>query len=406
MFSVALTLAIVLATAALSFGGAEKQLKRPPQRPRPELHVIYLSPYGPAATPDILANVAALAAAGSTIPLWNYSVVAYDGNTYQGTMVGRNPSFHGGRTTSIPTVIIPIIFHMPGGTTFDPTAVDATCGFSSSAVTLVQQSPLLASYSGNLDGVSVGTGQYTDLFQRANFWTEVSVTGNSYHTVLSPVTVLAAQSLSPTSADAIVVPKTTYVTCGPLGVISNSWFDTQIQAMFPGLAGSGVGPTVFPIFLLYNVVQSSGDPSTFPANCCILGYHAAFGIPTQTYSPLGFDGLSLFGTGYTSTMSHEIGEWMDDPLGSNLTPAWGAEGQVTAGNCQNNLEVADPLSPGFPTSTNPFSVPLNGTTYTLQELAFYSWFYGLTPSNAAGGKYSDNGTFTGTAIGCPPGGTN
>ena len=50
----------------------------------------------------------------------------------------------------------------------------------------------------------------------------------------------------------------------------------------------------------------------------------------------------------------------------------------------------------------------NGYTYTLQELAFFSYFYG-GPSFAAGGAYSNNGTLTSdagavcVAVGrCPP----
>jgi len=42
-----------------------------------------------------------------------------------------------------------------------------------------------------------------------------------------------------------------------------------------------------------------------------------------------------------------------------------------------------------------------GVTYTLQELAFYSWFLGSSPSLGAGGKYSDNGTFKGFAQSLP-----
>jgi hypothetical protein len=51
-------------------------------------------------------------------------------------------------------------------------------------------------------------------------------------------------------------------------------------------------------------------------------------------------------------------------------------------------------------------VTLNGNTFTLQELTFYSWYFGQSPSLGAGGGYSDNGTFIGYAKPCPPGGTN
>jgi hypothetical protein len=101
--------------------------------------------------------------------------------------------------------------------------------------------------------------------------------------------------------------------------------------------------------------------------------------------------------------AHEIGEWLDDPLGTNPTPLWGGIGQV--GGCQNNWEVGDPLSgTNFPAITMP-----NHVTYNPQENAFWSWFYSADHDpnfeGTAGGKYSMNGTFGGPSKVCPPGGT-
>jgi hypothetical protein len=89
---------------------------------------------------------------------------------------------------------------------------------------------------------------------------------------------------------------------------------------------------------------------------------------------------------------------MNDPLGSNATPPWGGIGQVAAGSCQDNFEVGDPLTGTL------FAIALNGYTYHMQELAFFSWFFNspTTASLGAGGVFSSNGTFTGD---CPPGGT-
>jgi hypothetical protein len=109
---------------------------------------------------------------------------------------------------------------------------------------------------------------------------------------------------------------------------------------------------------------------------------------------------ALINTSDVSAMTHEVAEWMDDPLGTNATPAWGHVGQVSA--CQSNLEVGDPLS-GSEASL--LFMTMNNVTYHMQELAFFSWFMG-GPSLGAGGKFSDNGTFSGASKPCPPGGTN
>ena len=87
-------------------------------------------------------------------------------------------------------------------------------------------------------------------------------------------------------------------------------------------------------------------------------------------------------------MSHEVAEWMNDPFGNNPTPAWGHTGQVAG--CQNNLEVGDPLSG---TLAPPIYNPANKFTYHMQELAFFSWFYGA-PSVGVNGWFSNNDTFT------------
>ena len=68
---------------------------------------------------------------------------------------------------------------------------------------------------------------------------------------------------------------------------------------------------------------------------------------------------------------------MDDPFRINPTPLWGNIGQVQ-GACQGNLEVGEPLTgTDVPDVTMP-----NGYTYHLQELAFFSWFFGAPPTRS------------------------
>ena len=104
------------------------------------------------------------------------------------------------------------------------------------------------------------------------------------------------------------------------------------------------------------------------------------------------------------TLSHEVGEWMDDPFTFNPTPRWGRIPKWIASSpngspqpdCQTNLEVGDPLA-----FRPDISVAMSSGTFHVQELAYASWFYSQNfPSTGAGGRYSDGGTFTRPAWAC------
>ena len=173
----------------------------------------------------------------------------------------------------------------------------------------------------------------------------------------------------------------------------------MLQQIFNKLLASesaNINSSKFPIFLFYNTVMAAN--SSGGSKCCILGFHAAVSqnaaiapnksARVQTYAFIDFETSGAFPPSIhdTSIAAHEVGEWMDDPFGNNPTPAWGHTGQV--GGCQNNLEVGDPL-----TGTNiPTVTGGNGFSYHLQELAFFSWFYG-EPSIAVNNWFSDNNTF-------------
>jgi hypothetical protein len=161
-----------------------------------------------------------------------------------------------------------------------------------------------------------------------------------------------------------------------------------------------ISPTQFAAFLLKNVVSSSAEPPTFATHCCFGGYHGATGSPVQTFAVMDYDTTGQVPNFRDiSVASHEIGEWMNDPLGTNSTPKWGNVGQVTG--CQSNLEVGDPLSGTFMPV-----IKMDGYDYHAQELTFFSWFFNAKsgPSIGVGGKFSGNGTFDGPSKDCPAGG--
>jgi hypothetical protein len=396
-----LTLAIA---ASLSAPQSRAQQRNATVTATPVKHkVFYYQPRKEPLPAETLDLIKSQAAAAQTIPLWTYSTVAKDGKTYTGSMVGRSPFAHGHRITTIPTYLVPVILTFQDtGEVFDPTTADGCGPANESVIQLIQNSPLIGEPNFTINGVNVGVGQYLDEFQRANFWAKVA--GTPYHTTFGTnPTVLAPVHLTVPIADGVTVVGV----CRDMAEMDIDWWDNQLQTVIiPALAVEGVGPANFPQFIFDSVAEYT---NANPNNCCVLGYHNSYlnsGV-FQTYSVNEYDTSGAIG-GDTSVMSHEMAEWLDDPDGSNAVPAWGAEGQVTAGNCQANLEVGDPLSPGFGTPTNSFSFTntSTGVTYTLQELAFYSWFLGSNPSLGAGGKYSDNGAFSGYAKACPPGGTN
>jgi hypothetical protein len=330
---------------------------------------------------------------------------AATGTPIPGVMVGQSPFGGNLSATTIATPVIPVILTTnaiatkitnglvaatkPGITVFDPTAADNVCLSSPNNVplTLMEQSPIFQSVEFTFGGTTVGTTQYIDAFQRANFWQFVG--GTDYHTIVNPQ-VRAPVSVNLSGNQGLAI---SFRGCGPLAIVS---FETMYHQIFPTLlASERVNSSQFPIFLFYNTVMSISSPNDLK-DCCILGFHAAITqnarSPVQTYAFIDFDTSRRFGGKFsdTSIAAHEIGEWMDDPFANNPTPPWGHVGQVSG--CQSNLEVGDPL-----TRTNiPTVTGANGFPYHLQELAFFSWFYGA-PSIAVNGWFSDNNTFTSDA---------
>jgi hypothetical protein len=139
---------------------------------------------------------------------------------------------------------------------------------------------------------------------------------------------------------------------------------------------------VLPIFLVSDVEFSPGPFS---------GYHSVLqGNPNQTYIVASYMDTSAEAPDVT-VLSHEIGEWMDNPLGVNNVPAWGPTPQLS---CDTRLEVGDPLEGDIR------NVVTEAFTYHVQELAYFSWFARNIPSLAANGQYSTNGSFASPAPPC------
>lgn len=323
-----------------------------------------------------MANVNAINAAGPNIPMWSSSFTV-NGTTFPFTMIGTNPA-SGSATTTVPVVIIPIRYTFSNGTSLSATGT--VCGDTQTSVQRVQNSPIFQSSPFSPGGTNVGTTQYVDAYQRANFWTAVSGTSPNYHVLLNP-TVAALQTIS--------VPRRSGTTvagpCARIGEIDINFFDARAQTIIRNL---GIPATSLPLFVSYNSFLTSGG------SCCILGYHSATAAG-NTYAVAAYSDPNIFSVPIQDihALSHEIGEWMDDPFGTNPTPAWGNVGQVSG--CQNNLENGDPVT-GIA-----FTATTGGFTYHPEDLVFLPWFARQTPSTSVNHWYTFLNTFATAAPACP-----
>lgn len=308
---------------------------------------------------------------------WNSSFV-YKNKTYKYNMVGTAPST--GTSTTIPVFIIPVKLSYvtsSGTKTFSPLAK------LSNGQTVLQNtafSPIFKALDFKSGGVDLGTTQYIDAYQRGNFWGTVSG-ASGYHVKLGIPKLLPTLALTVPAADGKVATEFG-ITVGTADIF---WFDAQIQNYMT--AHTQIVPNSLPIFITYDSYLTEFG------GCCIGGYHSSFGsiAAPQAYAHFTYiDHVGIFAQD-VSALSHEVGEWLDDPLVVN-----------TSGNpvqC-GILENGDPEE-GF-ANYGGFSYTLNGFTYTLQDLVFLPYF-GAPASTSVNNSLSFQGNPFGLGI-CSNGG--
>jgi hypothetical protein len=267
----------------------------------------------------------------------------YSGKSYNSIFVGAKPN--SGKSTTVPVYIIPMKLTY-GSTTVDPTAPDYT---GSSPVTNTVNSPIFGVLDYKQNGVDLGTTQYEDAFERAVLWGKVQK-HPTYHVLLGAPTVEPVQ--------AYTVPKADGGTSSPFGIpvvtADINWLDTQVNNLIKSLK---IPPNSLPIFITTQTYLTSGG------GCCIGGYHSYTG--SQAYSVFTYISNSsstvTFGQD-VAALSHEVGEWLDDPLTNN--------GNVPSA-C-GIYEVGDPLE--GTTNYGAYPYTLNGMVYHLQDLVTPPYF--------------------------------
>jgi hypothetical protein len=265
-------------------------------------------------------------------------------------MVGAAPST--GKSTTVKVFLIPVKL-LISGHTFNPTTAKEG---GESVVQLTVESPIFQKQTYTLEGTNIGDTQYEDAFQRANFWGTVK-SHPGYHVLLGGPTIEPTLTLSPGSNGA-VLSSNPFGGGGPTALVNINYIDPQFGAYIT--AHPEITPDSLPIFMTDDTYLTGGPPIL--NFCCIGGYHSAKG--PQAYSHFTFIRVPGDFSQDVAALSHEVGEWMDDPGVKGAFNPVCAPGEI--------LEVGDPEE-GF-TNYGDFPYPLGGFTYNLQDLVFLEYF--------------------------------
>ena len=385
-----------------------------------------------------------------TIPHWTFQYTDPTNHvTYTITMAGSDPR-QGGSST-IHTVIIPLkmdfvaanqdlssLVHQ-GYAGFVPHIFNHTFdGSTKVAQTLASPEFTSSNYTAVLGGDS---GQYGDAYMRAQF----NKIGSSYHVRLVNDATLPTVTLDVPAekgiaydrpADQWRVEHGLQATGNLTGLAESGWFSTELQSLMGSLQ---IDAQTVPIFLTDNVLLYTKVDKfkvTY-TNCCILGFHGA-GMPVghgsgsangtgkqpvQTFiysayvTPATYSGFLSDYTGSRTApkptrglsdihaLSHEVGEFLDDPFVNNAVRPWKS---LTAPQypCTHVLENGDPVVGVW------FGLPGNadanaGGLWHPEDLVFAQWFGDGGVETPVGSSWDGRLTFmgplnTGITIGITP----
>jgi len=339
-----------------------------------------------------------------TIPFW-VSPYQSGGQAYDALMVGTDPAL-GSATTTVPVVIVPLrmVFARDGAVLEFPGMGEELAG-----------SPFFTSVP-----YVVGTTQYLDAYRRADFWSQVATTSPDYHTLLGTPTIVPTRTLNVPAAlgHTFVVPGTNRL----FGYVDGTWLSLQLKQLLGSLR---IDPRALAVFLAPNAIGTLSSSDACPGPTCFGfgGYHSALisgnpflgAQPPQSVNTYVYADFEDLGDAVPSGLdvhllpvSHELLEWLDDPLTFAAqpnqqdpflgrapgTPPWTSP-YWTLG-CTSIYEVADPLADGAPF----VGVPDSGHIDLFADAVFQSWFARQSPSTAFGGRYDIIGVFQGFSDSC------
>ena len=284
---------------------------------------------------------------------WNFTYT-YNSNNYSDRFVGNAPT---GAANTTPSFIIPLKI-VVAGQTFSTSTVQAN-GQTALADTVA--SPIFQNVIKFKEvGAKFGKTQYTDAVERESFWP--TVLGNpGYHVRLGAPTVLPEVTLNVPAGKGRVGTEFGV----QVALVDINYIDAQLNAIMA--ANPQITTSSVPVFVAYDTYETSGG-------CCIGGYHSTTGA--QTYMLFDYVGTPGAFSQDVSALSHEMGEWMNDPFTNNNSPC-------------GIYETGDPLEREANYGGYPYVA--NGMTYNLQDLALPPYF-GAPASTTLNGRATFQGT--------------
>ena len=346
------------------------------------------------------------------------------GSVNYGFLVGPNP-FTGSEATSttVKTFLVPVVIKVHQvatdfsvdannyviltgiknqDATYDPTQASPACLGNTNNVpfTLAVQSPVFQNHHWVFGGTDLGDTQYPDAIQRANFWNATGTDPGNYHLHLD------TQVLPPVVIDfpigtGIGIPQSSafagYSACAPSVMVDINLFDEYLDYItIPQLASEGVNSGNFPMFIAGNTHLGRRYRGVTLLRACGLRLSQFQQCrPCADLRSCSFGDEHVFTWPSAEVLSHEVNEWINDPTGFNVVQLYNVSRRLRSHRsivCQDNYEVGDILA-GI---DMPPVKGENGYTYTVQEIAFFSYFYG-GPSFGVNGWYSSNNTLTSDA---------
>jgi hypothetical protein len=294
-----------------------------------------------------------------------------EGKVFPYTLVGTRPQ--AGGTTEIPTQVIPVALFFEG---FQDEHGETIVLTPSQVLPRVMGSPNFRS----APYTAVGNTQFADAVQRAQFF---QIMAQDWHTTLGE-----PQELKPVVIDVPRGMAKVYRNRsggGLYAVVDSGFFISQLNTI---VQLEDLRPDALALVLTANVFLS---PGVDVKKCCVLGFHTAFdsgrlaNLPqVQTLVWASWIDQGILGTSVAdiTPLSHEISEWMNNPFGNNVVPAW--QPLAGSGGCQTTIETADPLA-ALPNAGYP--VIIDGYVYHPQSQVLLSWFT-RDASNSLDGAFS------------------